>query len=298
MPITTKQLEARRDHIGASDVPAILGLSPWKTAHDVWADKCGLLEPSEAGEAAEAGNMFEDGVLAKAEQTLGKLIRNQYRVAPDNLPIASNLDALVVEGREGVSRAGENVESKTAGLFGPLVDRWGDEGTDEVPEMYIVQTQVQMLCAETDVTHLQAFLGGRGFQLYRIIRNEELIKILTDRCVTFWRSVECQTPPDDVPMSYEVIKRIRRQPNKVITFGPSEMATVLAWRERQDAFNAAKKVAESAKEAMLTLLGDAEAAELPTGERLEYMETKRAGYVVAPTTFRTAKIKNPNKKGK
>jgi putative phage-type endonuclease len=291
MPVTETQLVRRKNHVGASDAPAILGLSPWKSAYDVWADKVGLLEPAEASEAAEAGNFLEDGILARAEKTLGKLIRNQYRVAPGALPIGANLDALVMAPIEGVSSEGDNVEAKTAGLFGPLVDQWGEPGTDQVPPMYIVQAQVQMLCAECDVTHLQAFLGGRGFQLYRIPRNEELLKIIIDRCVSFWRHVEDNIPPVDSAMTIDTIKRIHRQPNKVITFGEAGVVAVKQWQEASEAASAAKKAADAARDRMLTLLGDAEAATLPTGEVLEYMTTKRAGYTVAACEYRTPKIK-------
>mgnify|MGYP000308297088 CR=1 FL=1 len=33
----------RRGGLGASDLPAILGISPWASPFSVWADKCGLL---------------------------------------------------------------------------------------------------------------------------------------------------------------------------------------------------------------------------------------------------------------
>lgn len=43
MPITQKQREFRRSHIGSSDIAAILGKDPYKTAYDVWLDKTGQL---------------------------------------------------------------------------------------------------------------------------------------------------------------------------------------------------------------------------------------------------------------
>ena len=43
MPITSAQRLARRNHIGASDLPAIMGLDTFKTAADVWLEKRGML---------------------------------------------------------------------------------------------------------------------------------------------------------------------------------------------------------------------------------------------------------------
>ena len=39
MPITEKQRLARMKKLGSSDAPAILGVSPWKTATDVYWEK-------------------------------------------------------------------------------------------------------------------------------------------------------------------------------------------------------------------------------------------------------------------
>ena len=44
-------LAERRSGIGGSDIAAILGLSPWKTAVDVWLDKTGQREDDTVGDA-------------------------------------------------------------------------------------------------------------------------------------------------------------------------------------------------------------------------------------------------------
>ncbi len=41
MPITNRQRKLRQDHIGSSDMAAILGVDPWRTAYDVWLEKTG-----------------------------------------------------------------------------------------------------------------------------------------------------------------------------------------------------------------------------------------------------------------
>ena len=38
-------LAGRRNGIGASDAPAALGISPFKSRGDLWAEKTGLVEP-------------------------------------------------------------------------------------------------------------------------------------------------------------------------------------------------------------------------------------------------------------
>lgn len=59
-PGSTAWQEQRRVSIGASEVPAVLGLNPWRTPLDVWASKVGLLEGSPSTLATRLGHELED----------------------------------------------------------------------------------------------------------------------------------------------------------------------------------------------------------------------------------------------
>ena len=97
MPITETQRLARRNHIGASDLPAIMGLDTFKTAADVWLEKRGMLIDQPAKEAMKAGNRFEGGVVDYAEEELGPLVRDVEIAVPDlGFPLVCHLDAQVV----------------------------------------------------------------------------------------------------------------------------------------------------------------------------------------------------------
>jgi len=274
MTITATQLERRKQHIGSSDMGAILGLSPWKTPWDVWAGKTGklvnALEPPSA--SAHAGNLFERGVLSFAKQELGRLLRNQYRAAPE-FHLGANIDALAVE------RGLEPVEAKTAGLFGPLRGEWGEPGTDQVPELYIVQAHVHMICAERNLCHLAAFLGGRGFTLYAIPINADLSEIIKARAVEFWeQNVQRDIPPPESWPSLDVAKRIRRVPNKTVDIPPG---LIFAWQMEAAEEAEAKKLKDAAKARILAALGDAEAAVDPvSGEAVTYFVESRKEHMV------------------
>jgi len=43
MPLSPEAVAERVNYIGASDVPVILGLSPWRTPYDLWSIKTGRL---------------------------------------------------------------------------------------------------------------------------------------------------------------------------------------------------------------------------------------------------------------
>ena len=124
--LTDEDLERRRKGIGASDVAAILGVSPWRSPWDVWADKTGRLQPWEGNEATKIGQYLESSVLSYAEAQVGDLERN-IRVERPGTPIVATLDARTI--KEGIP-----VEVKTAGMTGPLHGDWGDAMTDHVPD--------------------------------------------------------------------------------------------------------------------------------------------------------------------
>ena len=286
--LTAEQIEERRAWMGASDIAAIAGLSPYANAHDVYLEKTRRLTPA-TSEAMNAGSRFEGSVLDWAEEELGPLQRDLLLPAPDDLPITARLDAMRIEDHAPV-------EAKTGGLFGP-VDRalWGDEGTDEVPAPYIVQVQIQMLCSGACRGHLAAFLGGRGFRLYHIDRADDLIETLVERATTFWTGcVQADTPPTDIAPHIETVKRLYREPGVEVEIAPE---LVVAWQEAAADAKAHQDLADVAKARLLAALGDGEVGLAGDSGRVTYYQQTRAAHAVAESTFRVLRFSKP-KKGK
>jgi putative phage-type endonuclease len=255
MPITEKQRALRRGHLGSSDIAAIFGKDPFKTAYDVWLDKTGKLPPQDENEAMFAGSMFENGVLSFAEKKLGRLKRNQYRAARD-LPIASNIDALAVD-------SGNPVEAKTAGLFGPLKENWGEENTDEVPDRVILQAHAHLICTGAQLCHIAAFIGGRGFVLYAVSRDNELVEIISERAAKFWQiNVKGNIPPENSTPSLAIIKHATRIPDTVC--GVSD-DIVNRWLDAKASVSMAEEEKENAEAVLLAALGTAEAGTCSLG---------------------------------
>lgn len=269
MGITEYQLKQRNTHIGSSDMAAILGISPYANAWDVWAEKTGKVEPRDlsGNQAVLAGNLLEDGVLSYAAQHLGPLTRNQYRSRPD-LHLGANVDAIV--------RAnGYPVEAKTAGMTGPLSPDWGEPHTDEVPATHIVQCHVHMLVTDTSVCHLPAFLGGRGFAMYEVPLNDRLAESIAERARAFWQCVERDTPPPDTVPMLDTIRRMRRVPKSIARNLP---VTLLEDVEAaKTALHDAKKRKDEAEARLLAALEDHEAGEFTDGRAVTYYEATRSG---------------------
>lgn len=271
----------RIKYLGATDIPAILGLSPWRTSWEVWAEKTGRLEPRETSPAIEAGLVLESSILDWAEKRLGPLQRQPTFVI-DGTPIVCHPDA--------VTQASEPVEAKTSGITGPVHGEWGPDGSDDIPPMYLVQVLVQLAATQADQAYLVALIGGLGFRTYTIEHKRDLSSQLVEFACEWWdRHVVKDTPPlCEQPPSVSVLSRLKRQPNKVIQL--EDTGLVEEWLKAKQAVAEAQKAEDEARAKLLLALGDAEAAELPDGRRITYLEYHRKGYTVQATSYRSLKI--------
>lgn len=284
MPITSVQLEKRQQHLGSSDIAALLNIDERKNRYDLWLEKTGKLTPEKEPEndPRMAGHLIEPAVLTYAETQLGKLTRNQYRSAKEKgLPIAANIDAILND-------SGLPVEAKTSGLYGFTNDYFGEEGTDQIPDRMIVQSQVHMLCTDTELCYVPVFIAFRGFAIFQVPRDPQIIDVIANEASDFWsKNVLADVPPENILPNAAVVRRVRREPDKTVTLDHS---LVEKWEAAKQIESSAKKDKEAALAAILAALGDAEAGATEQGV-FTYMETTRKGYVVEATTYRTARFR-------
>ena len=268
MPITPKQREARRKHVGASDTAAIMGLSPWKTSWDIWAEKTGKLDEEDhlTSEAADLGNLLEPALINWAEDHLGaKIWRNQLRVHKGGILSASH-DGLIIAASHGV-------EVKTTGLVGANTSGWGEEDTDEVPDAVLIQCQHQMIVSDLEMVWVPALIGGRGRVMFRTYRNAELSDRILNTVSEFWENhVVCDVPPADSEPSIETLKQYRRRPGLIVVINPD---VLFEYEAAKEAVKEAEGEKEKAKKAIIEALGDAEGANTRDGNSVTFFEQSR-----------------------
>jgi putative phage-type endonuclease len=272
--ITDRQLAARKEYLGASEIAALYGLDPFQTAYDVYASKVYELErPMPETDAQSRGNRYEAALIDFASHTLGVQIdtdpeRMEYR-HPDYRFLVAHLDGLTdpVDGERCI------VECKTT----VVTDEWGDQWTDMVPNRVNIQCQFQMELSEKKKAYVAALLGRRGaFEgIYVIEYNEEIAKAIVARAVDFWHNnVLTKTPPpDSLPGNIEYLERIRRSPKTWASIGDDP---VLAWHEASQKRIEAEKVEKDAKARLLVAIGDNEGVRLSDGRVFSYLLQERA----------------------
>lgn len=277
-------LEDRKGAIGASDVAAILGVSPWASAWDVWADKTRRTEPWSGNDATRMGHFFERSILDWATQQLGDLAIGE-RILHPTLPIASTLDARVLS-------TNRPVEAKTTGLVGPVYGDWGDEGTDQVPDYYLVQVHTQLLCTGADLAYLYSLIPGRGIVRYEIARSESFCEKLGNILDDWWtKHIINDEEPSHERASLEVVKRLKRVPEKVVSLDDSALSIVAQLDEAKATKKQADSQVEYLQAQLLASLGDGELGQLPDGREVTYFAQTRKSYTVEESTYRVMRIR-------
>jgi putative phage-type endonuclease len=280
--ITDKQRENRRRYIGGSDAASILGVDPWKTKVDLWLEKTGrLVDEPLTSEPAELGSDIEDSLLRwfQREYRLAErglmLLRNQHFVAD---PFGPHLDAAIVPaGKRGRADITEIVEAKVTSL----VDEWGDELTDQVPDRVLVQAHVQMYATgeQCRTAWVPVMMPGyRSFQRrrYRIDRNDELMSAIVSAGLEFWEHVQSNTQPPDSYPTLDVLERRRREPQSIVEFDRAALELITKWESAKSREVADGKEVKALRAQILALLGDAEGGALPDGRLLTFLSQRSA----------------------
>lgn len=284
MAITAEQRIARQKAIGSSDAATVMGLNPYQSIADLWLEKTGRATGFDGNAATDRGNLLEPVLVTYAELELGIPLERNVTVHSNDYPIlVANLDALAVE-------LPASVEAKSS----TMNEDWGEDGTDEVPERVSIQVHHQMVCVgpHCRVAYVPVLLPGFrsfDFRMYRVERNDAIANGIIEACMTFWdKYVVTDTPPDDYRPSLEVLKRVRRVPNKIVEIPGDlvkdyEIASALA--------KSADKQKKDAQAALIAALGDAEAG-THSGGQVTYFATKKKGYFVEESEYRSIRLKS------
>lgn len=179
---------ARRSFIGASEAPAILGLSPWATALDVWAVKMGITEDFGGNTATDLGHELEDWIARQWAKATG---RNYWAPGitqrhPDLPHIAASVDRFAASPDGMVWEGSASDELLECKLVGPNVAWSWAEG----PPIYVViQVQVQMAVAGAERAHVCALIVDRGFEWksWTIERDDAAIATIIERLDAWWQ---------------------------------------------------------------------------------------------------------------
>lgn len=286
MNARTEWLEARKNYIGGSDLPAIIGLDEYKTPVDVWLEKTGRSEPEEAGEPAFWGTTLEDVIARVAADRNGWKIQrvNQPFQHPEYAFLRGNVDRRILN-------VSEVMECKNLNAF-------TGASLKEPLDKHVVQVQTYLGLTGWERGHLIYLVGGNRLVQFEIARDQELIDLLTAQAVTFWQYVERdEMPPIDPEHAAtpDLLAKLYPGTNGETVELPPDLepwAGVLAQAKAD--IKSLDAVVTAAENRIKAAMRDAAVGVLPDGTQFTRKLIKRAGYTVEPTeymTFSTKKAK-------
>ena len=179
----------RKNYIGGSDLGAICGLSPYKTALDVYLDKTSDDIRCETSPAMHWGTLLEDVVAKEYAQVTGYDVEIEPNTIyhPEYKFLGANIDRWADNKRR-------ILECKTASFL--KAKEWGDLGTDQIPESYLVQVAYYAAICDVPKVDIAVLIGGQDFRIYTYERNKDLEEKLIKIGVNFWHNhIEKRIPP-------------------------------------------------------------------------------------------------------
>lgn len=261
----------RHGVIGASEVSAILGVHPFKTALEVWARKTGRIDDvAAAREEALWGQLLEDPIAREWSRRTGREIIDHGRYALCLDAEAPHLGATL--DREIVGPPPEALEIKTKDRYHP---EWSH---GQAPLYEVVQVQSQLAVKGWDRGVLAA-LVGRQLRTVTVERDDRLIASIREEVEEFWaRYVATDTePPIDVThaRAFEAVKMLHpRDSGATIDLAPDLLAVVDRWEEVAGALREAKRDKDALQAQLCQAIGDATFARLPAGRLKWATETR------------------------
>jgi putative phage-type endonuclease len=159
---------------------------------DIFNAKRGLVVPTQTA-FMNWGHLLEPAIADAYARDYGVTLQRCNRTLrhPKYSWVLATPDRFVIEER----RRRRVCEIKTTGS---LDDKWGEEGSADVPLDYLAQVQWQLEVVNLDEADLVVgILDRREIRRYRITRNQRLIDLMLDEVAEFWHEhVLTGVPPE------------------------------------------------------------------------------------------------------
>jgi putative phage-type endonuclease len=176
-------LQWRRKGVGATDACVIMGVSPWRTMHELWQDKVfGNAEQLE-NSAMSRGKELEPVARSWFEKTMNVTVFPQNRVHKEKEWIRASLDGIDMQEKVLVEIKCPNRQDHFVAL------------NDMIPEKYMPQVQHQLLVTGLPGMYYCSFDGSEG-KIVEVARDDAYIQTMLEEERKFWDMVlKKEAPP-------------------------------------------------------------------------------------------------------
>lgn len=241
-----KWLDDRRTGIGGSDVAPILGLSKWRTPLDVYLEKRGESVEQTDNEPMRWGRALEPVIRQAYCDATGRsvFVPGMMRHAEHRHMIA-NVD--------GIADGFRLFEAKTA----RTAEGWGEPGTGEIPDAYLLQVQHYMVVTSTPIADVAVLIGGQDFRIYTVDSDDELQAAIIEAEAAFWQRVQDAQPPEPITFADAVARFGKAAATGTVEATEEVARAVQAINLARSQIKLLEAEEEAAKAIVMKALGDA-----------------------------------------
>lgn len=287
-------LALRKTGIGASEIAAVLGESPWVSALQLYAEKTGQVETADLADEVESvfwGTKLEPVIIEVYGQRTGRTVQRAGKLLRSHAePWAlATLDALT----DDDSGAAWPLEVKTASAF--VAEEWA-EGP---PPHYYLQVQQQLLVTGAARATVACLLGGQRLVWCDVDRDDVAIRRLVYAGRRFWGRVQNADAP--APDGSDSAKRTLAQlyphddPEKYVVL-PADLQEVAdELEDLKEQTKAAKRRQTELENLIKAALGTGTRGVLPSGIEYSWKEQTTKEHVVKESSFRVLRRHAPKK---
>ena len=281
-PLTPEWFEARKNSIGASEIAAAAGLSPYQTPLELYARKRGELPEIEDNDAMRMGRLLEPVVKSEFCRVTG------LTFSDPNPPMYQHGELKFISATpDGIIDDLRLMEAKTASWR--MKGSWGDQDSDQVPDQYLCQVQQQMFVMNAAECHLAVLFDGFTLKTFKVVRNDTLIKLLVAAATELWERIRDGRPPEpnwEHPSTPQLIKNIHQSIEDArILFTDDEAESWKRYEELGDFIKDANDERELIKAKLAHEIGDNYAGILPDGRMLRRARIEKKPFMSSPKPY-------------
>lgn len=257
--------ELRRTAVTASEIAAVLGISPWESPFSLYWRKVNGWQ-TEATEGMSTGTRLEPAIADWWADTQDPhenlaVVRAGLYAHPDRPWQLATPDRLIClpcpecDGAGTYASPGGRLTfvcPDCEGKAGPLValleckwtgswDGWGDPGTDDIPVYYRAQGLQQADVLGVDEVHF-AVLGPGGFRAYLVRRDERDLRVMRTAGEAFAARLAAEDPPDVDEHTATLATLKRLHPDLVDEEAEISPATAAGYRRARALKQAAERL--------------------------------------------------------
>jgi putative phage-type endonuclease len=275
--------ESRRKGLGGTDIAAIMGINPHKTAYEVYLEKVeGYGKDLSDNKAVRRGNIFEAPTAELYELETGKKTYCTGTVTHKEYPFfIANPDRIIPEESRGV-------EIKTVGYYSKK--EWGESGSKMIPEHYYMQIAHYMFVLDYQYWDVAALFPDYEIRIYSFERNSHIDEMISQWGKPFWKNhVEARNAPEidfKSPGSKELIKSLYKEVNQeTVELSDELFQEKIILEQAKKLMKANKEFIDSFETQILNAMGNAEVGVFSNGDRFVRKLIKRGEYTVKESEY-------------